>query len=300
MVFPTFSPPSMPSMSSMPHPRELREKWQPGTSNYLLFAWALSSLLAAIIPVVKWTSERNSYFSYYGEYKLYEMQQKQYEQQANGNWNGSYYNSCGWWDFKCKYQAKVYLATYGNNNGGNQQGGGGNENNQMRAVLPGWYYLFGGSIEMDQRQREEMGLTGPEEGGMKFVFACTIIMFIALAAYGFRTMYTGKDRSGLIFSLIMFGMFTIMNLLTTVQGTIETDDRFFEDSVYGWFGQWAVLVAYTDFWLIIHCFSFALLLGVLKLLDMKAKKDVEDAEKADDMVLVSRDESIVTENYQLA
>ncbi|KAL3806677.1 hypothetical protein ACHAXA_000808 [Cyclostephanos tholiformis] len=193
--------PSMPSMPSIPRPRELREQWQPGTSNYLLFAWALSSLLAAIIPVCKWTSERNAYFAYYGEYKLYEKQQRQYEQQANGNWNGSYYNSCGWWDFKCKYQAKMYQAMYGNN-GGNQQGGqGGNQNNQMRAVLPGWYYLFGGSIEMDDRQREEMGITGSEE--------------------------------------------------------------------------------------------------VLKLLDMKAKKNVEDEEKEGDMVLVARD-SAVTENYQLA
>ena len=170
----------------------------------------------------------------------------------------------------------------------------------MRAVLPGWYYFFGGSIEMDQREREEMGLSQSEEGGMKFVFFCTIIMFLALAVFGFRTMYTGKDRAGLIFSLIMFGMFTLMNLLTTVQGTIETDDRFFEDSVYGWFGQWAVLVAYTDFWLILHCFSFALLLGVLKLLDMKAQKDVEDEHDnyKEDMALET-EKSAVTENYQL-
>jgi hypothetical protein len=294
MVFPTFSRPSMPSMPSIPHPHHLREQWKPETSGYLLFAWVLSSLLAVIIPVCKWAAERNSYFSYYGQYKLYEMQQRQYEQQANGNWNGSYYNSCGWWDFKCKVQAKQYQAMYGGN-GGNQQGGqGGEQNNQMRAVLPGWYYLFGGSIEMDDRQREEMGLTGSEEGGMKFVFFCSVIMFLALAVFGFRSMYTGKDRTGLIFALFMFGMFTIMNLLTTVQGSIETDDRFFEDSVYGWFGQWAVLVAYTDFWLIIHSFFFALLLGVLKLLDMKAKKDVEDENNK-----YQEDMAAVTENYQL-
>jgi len=284
----------MPSMPSIPYPHNLREQWKPETSGYLLFAWVLSSLLAVTIPVCKWAAERNSYFSYYGQYKLYEMQQRQYEQQANGNWNGSYYNSCGWWDFKCKVQAKQYQAMYGEN-GGNQQGGqGGEQNKQMRAVLPGWYYLFGGSIEMDDRQREEMGLTGSEEGGMKFVFFCSVIMFLALAVFGFRTMYTGKDRTVLIFSLFVFGMFTLMNLLTTVQGSIETDDRFFEDSVYGWFGQWAVLVAYTDFWLIIHSFFFALLLGVLKLLDMKAKKDVEDERNKyeDDM-------AAVTENYQL-
>ena len=83
---------------------------------------------------------------------------------------------------------------------------------------------------------------------------------------------------GLIFALVTFGIFTLMNLLTTVQGTIETDNRFFEDSIYGWFGQWAVLTAYTDFWMICHCFFFALLLGVLKVLDMRAKRDVEKEE----------------------
>jgi hypothetical protein len=135
MAFPRFSRPSMSSMSSIPHPRVLREHWQPETSGYLLLAWALSSLLATIISVCKWTSKRNSYFSYYGEYILYQNQQCQYEQQANGNWNSSYYNSCGWWDFKCKYQAKQYQAMYGNNGDNQQEGQGGGGNNQMRAVF---------------------------------------------------------------------------------------------------------------------------------------------------------------------
>ena len=224
---------------------------------------------------------------YQQQQQQYEQQQRQYEQQQNGNyynnyWNGSYYNSCSWYDFKCKYNAKKYQAMYQNQNGQQQQGGGqgDNNNNMVRAVIPGWYYLFGGQIEMeDDRQREEMGMTSEsEEGGMKFVYACSILLFTALTIFGLYTMYTGKERMGLIFALVTFGIFTLMNLLTTVQGTIETDNRFFEDSVYGWFGQWAVLTAYTDFWMICHCFFFALLLGVLKVLDMRAKRDVENEE----------------------
>jgi hypothetical protein len=222
---------------------------------------------------------------YQQQQQQYEQQQRQYEQQQNGNynnnyWAGSYYNSCSWYDFKCKYNAKKYQAMYQNQNGQQQGGGGQGDNNIVRAVIPGWYYLFGGQIEMeDDRQRQEMGMTSEsEEGGMKFVYACSIILFTALTIFGLYSMYTGKERMGLIFALVTFGIFTLMNLLTTVQGTIETDNRFFEDSIYGWFGQWAVLTAYTDFWMICHCFFFALLLGVLKVLDMRAKRDVEKEE----------------------
>lgn len=125
----------------------------------------------------------SQYRMYQQQQQQYEQQQRQYEQQQNGNynnnyWAGSYYNSCSWYDFKCKYNAKKYQAMYQNQNG-QQQGGGGQ---MVRAVIPGWYYLFGGQIEMeDDRQRQEMGMTSEsEEGGMKFVYACSIILFTAL------------------------------------------------------------------------------------------------------------------------
>ena len=142
-------------------------------------------------------------------------------------------------------------------------------------------------MEEDERQREEMGL-GQNEGSMKFVYTCTILMFIGLSIFGLRSLYMGKEKSGIIVALLIFGQFSLMNLLTTVQGTIETDNRFFEDSVYGWYGQWAVLVAYTDFWLMIFCFIFASLLGMLQCIDKRAASNN-----------VARDESDMVEmGYQ--
>ena len=120
-----------------------------------------------------------------------------------------------------------------------------------------------------------MGLS-ENNGSMIFVYTCTLVMFIGLSIYGFTAMYKGKERGGIIAALLIMGQFLLMNLLTTVQGTIETDNRFFEDSTYGWYGQWSVLVAYTDFWLMLHCFIFAGLLGLLKCLDKKAAQDVKD------------------------
>jgi len=254
---------------------QMRERFQPeGTSGTLLLCWTISALLAWIIPLSKWSAERNRYHSYYGKYNEYEYQQRQYEEgqngnynNYNGNYNGGYYKLCRWWDLQCNYRMRRYSQMYGN--GG--QGGGGGEQAQMAGMIPGWYYLFGGSLEGDEREREEMGM-GQNEGGMKFVYFCTIIMFAGLAVFGFRSMYSGMDRMGVIVALLIFGTFSLMNLLTTVQGTIETDNRFFENSVYGWFGQWSVLVAYTDFWLMLHCFIFAGVLGMFRCRDRKAAR----------------------------
>ena len=268
---------------SIPNPREMRQKFQEGSSasGFLVFGWLLSAILAIIIPVSKWAAERNRYYRYYGQYKEYENQQRQYEQQQNGNYN--YYNLCSWWNFKCRYNLYRYQQMYGNNNQGGQGGG---ENQQMAAMLPNWFFFFGGTMEEDERQREEMGL-GQNEGSMKFVYICTILMFIGLSIFGLRSLYAGKEKSGIILALLIFGQFSLMNLLTTVQGTIETDNRFFEDSVYGWYGQWAVLVAYTDFWLMIFCFIFATVLGMLQCIDKRAASNV------------ARDESDVVEmGYQ--
>lgn len=192
-----------------------------------------------------------------------------------------------------------YQQMYGN--GGN---GGGQEQAQMQAMLPGWYFFFGGAIEEDDREREEMGM-GQNNGSMKFVYICTIIMFLGLSVFGFRSMYAGKDRMGVIVALLIFGQFSLMNLLTTVQGTIETDNRFFEDSIYGWFGQWSVLVAYTDFWLMLHCFIFAGLLGLLRCLDGKAQRDANapdvnapDALHNLELGYMQEEDSVITERQR--
>lgn len=76
MGFPSVSIPN-PRNMHIPRPNELREKFQPeGTSGALLFGWALSSILAMIIPVSKWGAERNKYYNYYGQYNEYEQVRK--------------------------------------------------------------------------------------------------------------------------------------------------------------------------------------------------------------------------------
>ena len=78
---------------------------------------------------------------------------------------------------------------------------------------------------------------------MNFVFICTIVVFLGLSIFGFHNIHNGED-------------------MMTVQCTIENDNRFLEDSVYGWSGQWSTIVTYTDFWLMLHYFIFAGLLEI--------------------------------------
>lgn len=72
--------PSMNAVRKINIPRsrsELRDAFQPaqGTSGFLLLGWAISGILAIIIPVSKWSAERNKYYGYYGQYNAYEQQQ---------------------------------------------------------------------------------------------------------------------------------------------------------------------------------------------------------------------------------
>lgn len=280
--------------------RNVRDRFQPeGTSGVLLAGWLLSSILAIVIPVSKWGAERNRYFSYAGQYNLYEQQQRQYEEQANGNYgNNNYggYSLCSWWNVRCRYRMKRWQQAYGNGNGGDN-GGDNGDNAQMMAMLPDWYFFFGGSMQEDERDREEMGL-GQNDGSMKFVYACTVIMFVALSIFGFRSMYAGQDRAGLIVALLIFGQFSLMNLLTTVQGTVETDGQMYENSVYGWYGQWSVLVAFTDFWLMLHCFVFAAFLGMLRCLDKRAERTVRAESAVVEMGYRQEDDDVMAQRVK--
>ena len=102
---------------------------------------------------------------------------------------------------------------------------------------------------------------------MQVVYACTLCMFLGLAALGFRSMYAGKDHAGVLVVLLTFGLFSFLNLLTAVRGAIRTDDRTFENSVCVWSGQWSILVASTDARLALQCLGFAGLLGLLRCRD---------------------------------
>jgi len=175
--------------------------------------------------------------------KQYEEQQRQYEEQQqyqynNGNYNngqqgnydrnGNYYPSCSWWQFKCRKQRFAYMQANGD------------ENN---IAFPGWYAAIGGRTEEDRREREEVvGSADEAPGAVKFVYTWTLIVFIGMLIFGGITIFQRKPVTPLIVIMLIIGQFALMQLFLLGQGVIATEGREMEDSVYGWYGQLAVLM----------------------------------------------------------
>lgn len=284
-------------MNHVPSRAQIKEQFS-GASGITLACWILSSLIAMIAPVGKWAKERNQYYKYMGRYNEYEWKQRQYEEMQNGNgWYNNYSSYCSWWDFKCRQRVASYqyYMQQGQQNGNQNQNRNGG---YMR--MPGWYTFFGGRVETEGEGREEeMRMHAGSSAAMKFVYAWNIIMFIGLSIYGYRVLASGKDRMGLIVALLIYAQFSLMNLITTVQGAIETDNRFFENSIYGWFGQYSVLVAYTDFWMFLHCIIFAAVLSIIQCFNRNKKENAADVGENQDVYKQESFNEVLTEREDM-
>jgi ABC-type multidrug transport system fused ATPase/permease subunit len=224
-------------------------------------SWIVSSFLAVIVPVIVWSTNRGYYYNRVGYALEAEEKQRQYyenqEQNNNGNnnnANGNYYSTykeCGWWNWACKKRQYYYATMQDNNNG------------EYREQLPGWYIAFGGVNDSDEMRRWKEENTGQRaeegqrsEGGMKFAYSLTLIMFIALVVYGVFTIGKRQSRGNLMVFLAVAFFVAFMNLVMAANGAISNDDRDLENSYYGWYGQMGVLMVYTDFWIMLFSFGY--------------------------------------------
>jgi hypothetical protein len=114
-------------------------------------------------------------------------------------------------------------------------------------------------------------------GPVAFVNGYTIILFVALLLYGSFVFITGRAFGGLNMTMAFFSQFLLMIILLLPQGIIATEGRELENSVYGWYGQTAVLMVYENFAYMIFCLSFIGVLALLKLvLWYKGKNEIAD------------------------
>ena len=242
-----------------------------------LSLWWLGGSLAILVPVAKWQKGRQAYYGVYGRYIEYEQAQRQYEQgqnqqneQANymydqygnyvgqdgqydaeGNLDPNYgYKSCYWFQYKCKqqqYQWRMY------------QMQNGNSGDRNTVFTPQWYQFLGGKEGGDSRDRQERGQSAAsQDGGSKFVYGWTVAMFVGLLMYGSAIMYSqyAKRKTvpqlllhyvALALMLVLFFHAALMQMILIPQGVISTENRELEESVYGWYGQWGVLLVYWEF-----------------------------------------------------
>jgi uncharacterized Tic20 family protein len=223
----------------------------------LVAVWLSLGILAVLIPIARWRGERNEYYQAYGYAIEYEQAQRAYEEaqreQEDGN-QGWYYETCKWYDYACRKAAYRYRQNNGNGNN--------NDANDVNMV-PNWYLFLGGQTEEGRREMEEQGNMG-NTASLNFVYTWTVLMFVAILLFGtmilVRTNTVGAT-SGLLVLLVVFFQFLLLNMLLLVQGVIQTDGRALEDSVYGWFGQTSILLVYTDFWILLFCTIFTIVLA---------------------------------------
>lgn len=265
--------------SALPH---LKDPW--------VLSWIITGLLAILIPVITWSSNRGTYYSAYGYAKELEDLEKQQEEYYNqqqeendgndgddGNNYYSYYKECGWLNWSCK-KKQYYYATAEERE---KQA----ENGEAVQMMPDWYILLGGyenSEEMQKWKEENTGVRQEGQfngasGGMKFVYFSTLIIFVSLLVFGGMSIAKKQDSSNLLVFLVLAAVVSFMNLISAGQSLIGNDDKEFEDSYYGWFGQMGVLMVYFNFYILLFSVGHLIAFRVKSYLANKAtEKDGND------------------------
>lgn len=233
--------------------------WAKIGKNSVLLAWLVAGILVLVAPATQWQVNRMAFYKAYGYEIEYENEQRQYEEAQNGNdddGNGysQYYKSCGWWNLVCRNKQMKYANIYGDDNN--------NDNGQNVQTIPKWFLWMGGQTEAMQRWEEENTGQRAEDNegentvGQAMVVVYLYLLLVAVLTYGAIKLYKAKT-SGITTVLIVLSNVLLLNLLL-VPSMISADNRMFEDSVYGWYGQLAVLMAYIDFYGLLFCLAFVL------------------------------------------
>ena len=265
--------------------------WTSVRNNTLLLTWLLLGIAVMIIPFVQWHVRRMKHYNAVGYYVEYEQQQRQYEEQGNNkngnnNNNGYYgyseYKECGSWNFICKSKQEQLAQMYFGNSGDNNNGQNSNNYNNNQAAeaaaddtsIPTWFLMISNSESEAMRRWKEEN-TGQRQDNMEeeeleptvgeiLVVSYLVIASVATIVYGCHSLYKSegniKRTGGIIMALIVLLNLFILNLML-VPALVSVEDRVMEDSVYGWYGQIGVLMAYLDFWGILFCTGFIIFFG---------------------------------------
>jgi uncharacterized membrane protein len=240
-------------------------KWSDVKRNTMLMAWMLSGIAVVLAPIIQWTVHKNEYYKAVGYAIEYENEQNQ--QNDDGNDDGSdyaaYYKECGWWNVVCQREQINYADYYmGDNNNGQDEDG----NYEYQFTTPTWFVILSGgnSEEMSRWKeentgvRDEMDETGPTAGAIMAVIYM-FLAFLVVLGIGCATFYKSKPLSTIKWSLVFIIQMCLINFLL-LPSLISNEDRMWDESIYGWYGQIGVLMAFFDFWVLIFSTIFLVVL----------------------------------------
>lgn len=257
-------------------------------------SWVVSGLVTILVPVIMWNAQSQAYYRQYGVAIEYEQKQRQYEEyykqqqeanNGNNNNNNNYYTykECSFFNIACK-KKQYYYATA-------EERQKAYENGEAVQTYPDWFILFGGyeqSEEMQRWKEENTGVRAEDmindgrSSGMKFVYTMTLFLFIALLVFGAISIGNRKNMSQLVIFLVIATVMAFSNLLMAMQGLISSDERMFEESIYGWSGQMGVLMVYTNFWVMLFCIGHIIAIRVKQYMSWKDGEKEDLAEEGSD------------------
>jgi len=256
-------------------------EWSAVKRNTVLVAWIVSGLVAFLAPLIQWSVHKNSFYNTQGYMVEYENQQNDYEEQQNQDYEygdddmSNLYKECGWWNIACKRQQMKYAEYY---MGDNDQ----NDDENYSEQIPSWFvFLSGGQSEEMSRWteentgvRDEMDETAPSTGAIIAVIYMFIV-FAAIFCIGCTTFYKSKPFSTLKWGLAFLINICVINILL-LPNLISNEERMWDESIYGFYGQIGILMAYFDLWVMI--FSTVFLVILVRQDKKNGDKQVEEGE----------------------
>jgi len=278
--------------------------WSDVKQNILLLTWSLSGILAFSIPLIQWSIHKKEYYNavgyqveYENQQRYYEEQQEQYykqqqyyyQQQQQKYYNGDdnygygyeygyqhYYKKCGWWNIVCRRQQQKYAQLYMGDENQNDDG-------EYEFQIPGWFLFLSNQSteEMRRWEEENTGVRQDDDdvkktGGEIVVMTYMFLIFVSVFGFGVYSLHKRTNRSMLKWSLLFLIQLIIVNIFL-LPSLIGIDDRMWDESIYGWYGQIGVLMAFFDLWVLIFAVAFLL---VFYLQDKKATSSSSAADSA--------------------
>jgi hypothetical protein len=105
-----------------------------------------------------------------------------------------------------------------------------------------------------------------------------VLLFVGILIFGAMTLYKKTRRAPLIVTLLAFANFCLLTLIMAGQGLISTEGRMFDETIYGWYGQMGVLIAYQAFWFLLFTVAFASVFGIFGCMDKGRQYDDKEDE----------------------
>jgi hypothetical protein len=233
--------------------------------------WYLSASVVVVLPLIVFGSTRLAHdrgiYNHADVYTPYKSGYGGYYY-ANG-YQGNSYGQNAWHPTPCKwYQWGCSDSVAGWNYNGNQNVYGGN--NPYATQNP-WWYLW---VADEQRIDQVIGVNPT----LVVIYLWTLVMLGALVYHGHKTLVGGKNMNSVTASLFLFANFSFMSMLYLggLTGAIEDDGEVL--LIFGWYGQFGVLMYMTHLLCVIWGGIFFVIVRGMILFENNEKLGAANAE----------------------